>query len=883
MTRKPKQAGQADPWQDAEATMAARAAWLARNYPMLRLRLARFAWCAEGVEARARIVVRDWGRAFFALCEEDARKLEVSSDRYVRGLLDFVPPWSIAILVALARHDRACRAIVPGLRQRSIRFPEHEDMIARFAQLMAPRALLGPDQVAMVVRIRPEALEQARARWAERGIKLPPPRQPRRRVRRAPAPRMPRRDSRAETVKRLLAAVAKGNAPAAEDIAATVALLRRGGKAAAVVARAVRAVHQLPAGPTPALLAALPAKPRRAPANALRILAAGKQGAAAELARMTAPAARRALKLVHLGTRGRLEVFLADPLLSAPGATPPRDGRAMLLDDLVADTSHDAEVLARLLQSTSAIGRGKRLQRLARHVGALGAAKFAEFLHDAAPLEAGWHRLPVSLREAALASWNAATKANPELRTHAAGILPSLALEAARWAGDHEVLGLVLAGPHAAAGFATLARVEPGFARDAVLVARNASASMPGAWLDLARGDVRVLRLLVQHDLARLARGPLAGLALAPLMQASLRNRMLARRIDEEFDAGAITAAMPALRRALAGQTKRIAAAELAALLGWRHAVALAFLATRPYAPPAAPGTRFDRFYRSWEIPKRRGGKRRITAPVPLLKAIQRRLLDAVFAAAPCHPAATGFRPGISIADNARPHVGRKVVVNVDIEGFFPNTRFKRVRRTVERALPRRLSPEARRLAVDICSMDGGLPIGAPTSPAIANLVMLPVDRALAKVAARHAIAYTRYADDLTLSGDDPARLLPFLREAVGKLGYRLDPKKTNFFRRGRRQVVTGLVVNDKVSVPRKLRRRLRAAVHRVATRGGAAELTWHGRAMDAGELAGRIAFAGVAHPEESRALAAQLREGLAGKRRRRRRRGGAAPGGDAP
>ena len=94
--------------------------------------------------------------------------------------------------------------------------------------------------------------------------------------------------------------------------------------------------------------------------------------------------------------------------------------------------------------------------------------------------------------------------------------------------------------------------------------------------------------------------------------------------------------------------------------------------------------------------------------------------------------------------------------------------------------------------------MDGGLPIGAPTSPAIANLVMLPVDRALAKVAARHGVAYTRYADDLTLSGDDPARLLPFLREVVGKLGYRLDPKKTNFFRRGRRQVVTGLVVNDK-------------------------------------------------------------------------------------
>ena len=81
----------------------------------------------------------------------------------------------------------------------------------------------------------------------------------------------------------------------------------------------------------------------------------------------------------------------------------------------------------------------------------------------------------------------------------------------------------------------------------------------------------------------------------------------------------------------------------------------------------------------------------------------------------------------------------------------------------------------------------------------------------------------------------------------------------------------------------RSLRRRLRAAVHRVTTQGDAAELTWHGRPMDAGELAGRIAFTGVAHPEESRALAASLREGLAGKRGRRRRRRGGGADGDAP
>ena len=82
-------------------------------------------------------------------------------------------------------------------------------------------------------------------------------------------------------------------------------------------------------------------------------------------------------------------------------------------------------------------------------------------------------------------------------------------------------------------------------------------------------------------------------------------------------------------------------------------------------------------------------------------------------------------------------------------------------------------------------------------------------------MAGRAGVAYTRYADDLTFSGGDEAiGLLPFAREVVGGLGYRLDDAKTNLYRRGRRQLVTGLVVNEKPNLPRRARRRLRAAVH---------------------------------------------------------------------
>jgi retron-type reverse transcriptase len=200
------------------------------------------------------------------------------------------------------------------------------------------------------------------------------------------------------------------------------------------------------------------------------------------------------------------------------------------------------------------------------------------------------------------------------------------------------------------------------------------------------------------------------------------------------------------------------------------------------------------------------------------------------------------------------------VVVNVDIADFFPSTRFSLIRHAVNIALPKWVSKHARGLLADICAYAGALPIGAPTSPAIANIVMRPADASIAKVARRHSLSYTRYADDITLSGEDPTRVLPFVQDVLRGMNYELDHKKTNIFRRGRRQVVTGLVVNDKVSVPRTIRRRLRAAVHRATSQNLPDKLVWHSRNMSVQELEGRIAFVGVAHPQLARRLARELR-----------------------
>lgn len=191
------------------------------------------------------------------------------------------------------------------------------------------------------------------------------------------------------------------------------------------------------------------------------------------------------------------------------------------------------------------------------------------------------------------------------------------------------------------------------------------------------------------------------------------------------------------------------------------------------------------------------------------------------------------------------------MVVNIDIESFFPNTTFPAIVRACGRLMRGRLSPHAVMLAADLCSLAGALPTGAPTSPAIGNIVLAPVDRALSAACRRYGIVYTRYADDLTFSGgDDAKRIIPFAEKVLAEAGYRVAEKKINLFRRGRRQMVTGLVVNDKPNIPRKVRRELRAAVHRQST-GRQAE--WAGRPMDPEELSGRISFLNLVQPEEAR------------------------------
>jgi RNA-directed DNA polymerase len=226
--------------------------------------------------------------------------------------------------------------------------------------------------------------------------------------------------------------------------------------------------------------------------------------------------------------------------------------------------------------------------------------------------------------------------------------------------------------------------------------------------------------------------------------------------------------------------------------------------------------------YRDVQIPKRSGGVRKLSIPNAVLKTLQRRLLHRVFGKLQAHPAAYGFERGKSIADHARQHVGRAVVVKFDLRDFFTATTAPRVEayfRTIG------WNAEAAALLTKLCTWQGSLPQGAPTSPRLSNLVNYALDAKLDRVRRKGDGRYSRYADDLTFSYDAVKRsdlgwLIQSTREVCAQFGYRLNRRKTRIMRRHQRQQVTGLVVNDKIALPRETRRRLRAIEHQRRRRG---------------------------------------------------------------
>lgn len=241
-------------------------------------------------------------------------------------------------------------------------------------------------------------------------------------------------------------------------------------------------------------------------------------------------------------------------------------------------------------------------------------------------------------------------------------------------------------------------------------------------------------------------------------------------------------------------------------------------------------------------IDKRSGGQRLIEIPKPQLKRVQRQILREILDRIPPHSAAHGFVKSRSIRTNAQPHVGQRVVVKSDLENFYPSVGFSRIvaifravgysrevaiwlARLTTSALPDCIQQESGRLAVLRPYLRRHLPQGAPTSPALANLSAFSLDLRLAGLSRTFHAQYTRYADDLTFSGDalflsSLSTFLPLVSQIVHQERFRVHRGKRRVIRDHARQQIAGVVVNVHANVSRTDYDRLKATLVNCIRRG---------------------------------------------------------------
>ncbi|MEE4716252.1 trypsin-like peptidase domain-containing protein [Pseudomonas alliivorans] len=243
------------------------------------------------------------------------------------------------------------------------------------------------------------------------------------------------------------------------------------------------------------------------------------------------------------------------------------------------------------------------------------------------------------------------------------------------------------------------------------------------------------------------------------------------------------------------------------------------------------------RHYLAFEISKKSGGKRKILAPTDKLKTIQGRIAGLLSKLYKPRAPVKAFLVGQSIVANARPHCRKKYVFNIDLENFFGTITFRRVRGMLM-AKPYSLSPETASVIAHLTTVDGLLPQGAPSSPVISNMICASLDRELYSLAKRHRAVYTRYADDMTFSFYTPIQYVPRglvewceldgkpnhysskvgheLAAVIAIQGFKINEDKVRLQGERERQLVTGLVTNQKPNVPRPYIRKTAALVHSV-------------------------------------------------------------------
>jgi hypothetical protein len=283
--------------------------------------------------------------------------------------------------------------------------------------------------------------------------------------------------------------------------------------------------------------------------------------------------------------------------------------------------------------------------------------------------------------------------------------------------------------------------------------------------------------------------------------------------------------------------------------------------------------------YYTFEIPKKSGGKRKISAPKRKLKYLQLWMLNNILNRIPVSDFTHGFVSQRSIVSNAIPHVGADIVINIDLKDFFPTIDYSRVKGLMKalgysEQIATVFALLCTQAEIETVQMDGVtyyvqtgkrfLPQGSPASPAISNLIAYRLDRKVQGLAKKVNFTYTRYADDLTFSTakeneKNISKLLYFLKKIIEEEGFTIHPEKTHIMRKGSLQKVTGIVVNEKPNVERNQLRKFRSLLHHIETEGWKNQ-TWGKSSYLANAVEGYICYVSMVNPDKGNQFRQQLR-----------------------
>jgi retron-type reverse transcriptase len=252
-----------------------------------------------------------------------------------------------------------------------------------------------------------------------------------------------------------------------------------------------------------------------------------------------------------------------------------------------------------------------------------------------------------------------------------------------------------------------------------------------------------------------------------------------------------------------------------------------------------------EKHYHNVLIPKSDGSKRKLSVPDLILKNVQRSIADNFLSQYPISKYAKAYKAGSNVVQNAQPHVGKKKILKLDIEGFFDHILYSHVKDIV--FYKEKFAEPIRVLLTMLCYYKESLPQGAPTSPAITNIIMYEFDEAVGAFCNEKKIAYTRYCDDMTFSGDfDEGEIISFVKRELCKLGLFLKNRKTAIIPATKRQTVTGIVVNEKLNITKEYKKAIRQEMYYIRKFGLDEHLSKLGISDKRGyllSLRGRIAF----------------------------------------